>query len=166
MTQQNNPATMVTTAGQVIVMERVFHAPRELVFEMWSNPEHLKHWWGPQEWTLPVCNMDFRPGGTWHFCMKGPDGEEAWGKAVFREIVKPERIVYSDFFSDAEGNYVNDGHASLMTVEFTEQEGQTRITARARFASEAALEASVKMGMVEGFSESWDRLHEYVSSTR
>lgn len=80
----------------VLVLERVFNAPRELVFKMFKEPEHLKHWWGPKGWELPVCNIEFRPGGVWHYCMKCFDrnqgefyGMESWGKAVYKEIVEP-----------------------------------------------------------------------------
>lgn len=145
------------------VMERVFDAPRELVFKAWSDPQHLAQWWGPKGWTLPVCNMDFRPGGVWHYCMRGPEGEEGWGKAVYREIVEPERIVYVDSFADAEGNALEGMPETLITVTFSEQEGKTKLTSCAQFASVADLEATLAMGMVEGLTETWDRLEEYVT---
>jgi uncharacterized protein YndB with AHSA1/START domain len=145
------------------VMERILDAPRELVFQAWSDPKHLEQWWGPKGWTLPVCKMDFRPGGVWHYCMRGPEGEEGWGKAVYREIVEPERIVYVDSFADAEGNALEGMPETVITVTFTEQAGKTKLTSRAQFASAADLETTLGMGMAEGLSETWDRLEEYLA---
>jgi uncharacterized protein YndB with AHSA1/START domain len=156
-------STNMTTAERVFMMERVFDAPRELVFKAWSEPKHVAQWWGPKGWTLPVCEMDFRPGGVWLYCMRGPEGEEGWGKAVYREIVEPERIVYVDAFADAEGNAVEGMPETLVTVEFTELNGKTKITSRAEFASVADLEATLAMGMVEGMTDTWDRLEEYLA---
>jgi len=87
-------------------VERVFAAPRDLVFKAWSEVDRLAQWWGPTGWTLPVCTVDFRPGGVWHYCMQGPGGEQSWGKAVYSEIVPGHRIVYTDSFSDEAGNSV------------------------------------------------------------
>lgn len=155
---------MVSTdlENHVFVMERVFDAPRELVFKAYSDAEYLKQWWGPKGWTLPVSNMDFRPGGTWHYCMRGPDGTEAWGKAVYREIVAPERIVYSDYFSDAEGNTAAGMPESTATVLFTDHNGKTKVTARVQFASAEDLQTTLDMGMSEGMGETFDRLADYL----
>ena len=161
MTATNS--TNVTTAERTLIMERVFDAPRELVFKVWSECKHLAQWWGPKAWTLPVCEIDFRPGGTWLYCMRGPEGEESWGKAVYREIVMPERIVYVDAFADADGNVVEGMPQMLITVEFTELNGKTKITSRTEFASVAELEATLAMGVVEGATETWDRLEEYLA---
>jgi uncharacterized protein YndB with AHSA1/START domain len=148
------------------VMERVFDAPRELVFKAWSDPEFLKQWWGPKGWTLPVCNVDFRPGGVWHYCMQGPGGEEAWGKAIYREIVAPERIVYMDYFSDAEGNVAEGTPETQSTVIFTDHNGQTKVTARAQFASAEDLQTTLDMGMAEGMGETFDRLADYLKEAQ
>ncbi|MEW5961165.1 MAG: SRPBCC domain-containing protein [Chloroflexota bacterium] len=144
-------------------MERVFDAPRELVWQAWTKPEHLAHWWGPKGWTLPVCQIDFRPGGVWHYCMRGPAGEESWGKAVYREIVEPERIVFLDAFADAAGNSVEGMPEMLIMVIFAEHNGQTKLTSRAQFASAADLESVLAMGMAEGLTETWDRLEAYLA---
>jgi uncharacterized protein YndB with AHSA1/START domain len=158
-----NNSTNVTTVENVLIAERTFDAPRELVFDVWSDPKHIAQWWGPKGWTLPVCKMDFRPGGVWHYCMRGPEGEESWGKAVYQEIVKPERIVYIDAFADAQGNAVEGMPEMLITVEFTEFDGRTKLTSRSQFATVADLEATMAMGVVEGMTETWDRLEEYLA---
>jgi uncharacterized protein YndB with AHSA1/START domain len=152
--------TTINVEKKEFVMERVFDAPRELVFRAYAEPELLAQWWGPKGWTLPVCKIDFRPGGVWHYCMKGPGGEEAWGKAIYREIVAPERIVYTDMFSDAAGNVAEGMPEMVTTVTFTEHGGRTKLISRTQFASAADLQATLDMGMAEGAAESWDRLAE------
>jgi len=164
MTKNSSTTTAVTTPSErEFVMERIFAAPRELVWQAWTKPEYLAHWWGPKGWTLPVCNVDFRPGGVWHYCMRGPEGEEGWGKAIYQEIVEPERIVYLDTFSDEAGNSVEGMPEMVITVTFAEHNGKTRLTAHAQFASAADLESVVAMGMVEGLAETWDRLEAYLA---
>ena len=151
---------------RAFVIERIFDAPRELVFKAYSDPEYLKQWFGPKGWTLPVCKVDFRPGGIWHYCMKGPEGEESWGKAVYQEIVEPERIVYADAFSDVEGNVLEDMPELMVTVTFTDHNGQTKLTSRTLFASAADLQTTLEMGMVEGINETFDRLAAYLEGLR
>jgi uncharacterized protein YndB with AHSA1/START domain len=153
-----------TTEPPELVMERTFDAPRALVWRAFTEPERLQHWWGPKGWTLPVCTLDLRVGGVWHYCMRGPAGEEGWGKAVYREIVEPERIVYSDAFSDADGNVAEGMPQMLITVEFADHDGKTKVTSRARFASAADLEATLGMGAVEGMTDTWDRLADYLAT--
>jgi uncharacterized protein YndB with AHSA1/START domain len=158
--------TSISTVSEPpeFVMERVFDAPRALVWKAFTEPERLKHWWGPKGWTLPVCTMDFRVGGIWHYCMRGPEGEEGWGKAIYREIVEPERIVYTDTFADAEGVPVAGMPQMQITVVFIDHDGKTKLISRAQFASRADLDATMAMGMVQGISETWDRLADYLTT--
>lgn len=86
------------------VIARVFNAPRELVWKAWAERERLMQWFGPKGFTMPIAKMDFRPGGTFHYCLRSADGKEMWGKFVYREIVAPERIVLVNSFSDENGN--------------------------------------------------------------
>lgn len=151
---------------QVFIMERVFDAPLELAFKAFSDADLLAQWWGPKGWTLPVCNLDFRPGGVWHYCMRGPGGEESWGKAIYQEIVEPERIVYTDIFSNEEGTTVEGMPQTVVTVTFAEQDGKTKITSRTKFASAADLQAVLDMGLEEGATEVWDRLAEFLERQR
>ena len=76
---------------QEIVMERQFSAPRTLMFQGFTEPEHLKRWWVPQPYTLPVCTFDLRPGGIWHYCLRSPEGQVQCARSVYREIVPPEK---------------------------------------------------------------------------
>jgi uncharacterized protein YndB with AHSA1/START domain len=127
-----------------LVLERTFDAPRELVFRMFEDPEHLSQWWGPRGWEVPVCTVDFRPGGVWHYCMKCMDpaqekffGMESWGKAVYREIVEPERLVYTDYFSDADGNENPDMPATEVTMDFIDLgDHRTKIVSRSAYVSQ------------------------------
>lgn len=158
---------------RVLVLERVFDAPRELVFQMFKDPEHLKHWWGPRGWEIPVCNVDFRPGGIWHYCMKCVDrnqgdfyGMESWGKGIYKEIAEPETVAYTDYFSDAEGTINGDMPATEVTLEFIDQEGKTRLVNRSEYVSAEALKTVMDMGMLEGITETWDRLEERLKTLR
>jgi uncharacterized protein YndB with AHSA1/START domain len=157
----------------VLVLERVFDAPRELVFQMFKDSEHLKRWWGPRGWELPVSKLDFRPGGVWHYCMKCVDknqgdfyGMESWGKQVYHEIVEPEKIVYTDYFSDAEGNENPDMPATKGTLEFIDLGGKTRLVNRSEYATPEGLKAVMDMGMLQGITETWDRLEELVNALK
>ncbi len=156
--------------NKVLVLERVFNAPRELVFKMHKDPEHLKHWWGPKGWELPVCKMDFRPGGKWHYCMKCVDknqgqyfGMESWGLAAYKEIVENKKIVYTDYFSDAEATINKDLPATDVTTELIDLgDGKTKLVSRGVYATPEALKTVMDMGMLEGISQTWDRLEEHL----
>ncbi|MFC4775788.1 SRPBCC domain-containing protein [Paenibacillus sp. GCM10023252] len=157
--------------GQTLILERVFQAPRELVFQVFSEAEHLKHWWGPRGWELTICNVDFRPGGIWHYCMKCVDegqgdffGYESWGKGIYQEIVQAEKIDYTDYFSDAEGTVNADLPATKVSMLFLEHDGQTKLVSRSEYDSKEALQQVIDMGMEQGITETWDRLSEYLAA--
>jgi len=169
----NNAMVSRVENDTVLVLERVFNAPRELVFKMFKEAEHLKHWWGPRGWELPVCNVDFRPGGVWHYCMKCVDqnqgqfyGMESWGKAVYKEIVEGEKIVYQDFFSDAEGGTNEALPSTIVTMEFIEEGGRTKLVNRGEYVSAEALKTVMDMGMLQGITETWNRLEEHLDEVK
>lgn len=156
---------------KVLILEREFNAPRELVFQAFTQAEHLKHWWGPRGWTLPVCHVDFRVGGVWHYCMKCEDknqgdfyGMESWGKSVYREIIVPEKIVAVDYFSDAEGNEAPNMPATIVTLQFIETENGTKVINRGEYASAEDVQKVMDMGMLQGVTETWDRLAQHLES--
>ncbi|KOP78708.1 ATPase [Lysinibacillus sp. FJAT-14745] len=169
----NNSMVARVENDRVLILERVFDAPRDLLFEMFKEPEHLKRWWGPRGWEIPVCTVDFRPGGVWHYCMKCVDenqgdffGMESWGKGVYKEIIEPEKISYTDYFSDAEG-ISNDAMPSTeITLEFIDMGGKTKLINRAEYVSAEALKTVMDMGMEQGITETWDRLNEQVQSLK
>ncbi|HEY3251392.1 MAG TPA: SRPBCC domain-containing protein [Ignavibacteria bacterium] len=125
------------TEKNELVITRIFDAPRELVWKAWTEPEHFKRWWGPKNFTAPSSKMDLRAGGKYLHCMRSPDGKDFWSTGVYREIVKPEKIVYTDSFADEKGNAVPASHYGMpedfptemvVTVTFEELEGKTKMT--------------------------------------
>jgi uncharacterized protein YndB with AHSA1/START domain len=96
-----------------MVVTRVFDAPRELVWKAWTDPKYVMQWWGPKGFTSPVCKMDFRVGGKFLCCMRTPDGQDFWNGGEYHEIVLHEKIVYSMYFTDAQGNKVEPAHYGI-----------------------------------------------------
>jgi len=135
-----------------MTLTRVFDAPRELVFGAWSDPAHLVRWWGPNGFTLPGCEMDFRPGGAYSFVMRGPDGQDYPFHGVYREIVEPERIVFTAIIDNAPGNEL------LTTVTFAEHGGKTRLTVKQTVPTEP-----YARGQKQGWTESLECLAEYLT---
>ncbi|MGQ0543433.1 MAG: SRPBCC family protein [Blastocatellia bacterium] len=107
---------------RTLIIERVFDAPPDVVFEAWTKPEHLTHWWGPNEFTLPFCEIDFRVTGKYRFCMRSPDDIDYWVWGEYREIVRPERIVMTWNREDAEGNLWS---RTVAQLTFAEHDGKT-----------------------------------------
>jgi uncharacterized protein YndB with AHSA1/START domain len=116
------------------VISRVLDAPRDKVWKAWTEVERLKQWWGPKGFTVSHCTVDLRPGGLMHYCLRSPDGHDMWGRFVYREIAKPERLVWVDSFSDEKGGVTRHPMSPgwpremLTTVSFAEQKGATRVT--------------------------------------
>ena len=128
---------MTQETQQEIMIERVFDAPREQVWEAWTDPEQIKKWWGPKDFTAPSIRSDFREGGTYLWAMKSPDGQTYWSTGTFREIVPQERLVVTDSFADEEGNVVPPSKSGIsgdhplearVTVTFEDVEGRTKLT--------------------------------------
>lgn len=161
-----NQADVATPADRTFVMERVFSASRELVFEAFSKPEHLKHWWGPKGWTLPFCELDFRPGGVWLYCMRSPGGEESWGKATYQDIVPPEKITYTDSFVDSDGNVLGEMPQMRITVTFEDLGNKTKVINHVVFESAEDLKTVLDTGMELGLNETWDRLEAFLMQAR
>lgn len=152
------------TNDRELIISRVFNAPKELVFKAWSSCEQLKHWWGPKEWPMHECTMDFRVGGEWRYCLRGPnDGDESWGKAIYREIDNPEKIAYKDHFTDSEGHINKEMPELFVTVEFVDQEGKTRMINTTLFDTPETREKIEEMGAVEGWNSSLDRLEHHLN---
>ena len=150
--------------GLEVVATRTFDAPRNLVFKAWTECDRLVHWWGPKDWTLPVCEMDFRVGGSWFYCMAGPTGEWSCGRSTYEDIVVPERIVYRDAFAERDGSIIEGMPEMRIEVDFAETARRTTITSRTLFVSAKDLEASIAMGMESGLTETWDRLVAYLAT--
>lgn len=157
MTAKSNPATLA--GDREIVATRTFDAPRELVFEVWTDPEHIGRWWGPEGFTTTTHAMEMKPGGVWRFVMHGPDGTDYQNKITFLEVVRPERLVY-EHRGDKDGEPVH----FRTTVTFEEQGKKTCLTMRMTFPSADARDYTVKTyGALEGLDQTLDRLREYVT---
>jgi len=156
MEAKNNVAT--GSSDLELVIERIFDAPRELVWKAWTEPEHLAQWWGPRGFTLPSCKVELRPGGAYRFHMRGPDGDDHWSQGVFREVVAPERIVMAGSWADADGNPTRP--ASVTTVTLEDHDGKTRLTLR-QVIFESVTARDAHRG---GWSSSLERLAEYLAA--
>ena len=142
-----------------VTLTRVLDAPRELVFRMWTDPMHMAQWWGPKDFTNPVCEMDVRPGGKMRIDMRAPDGIVYPMTGTFQEIVEPERLVFVAYAEDHDGNPLLESHT---TVTFEEQGGKTRLTVQARGVASAPIAPQMLAGMEQGWSQSLDRLEALV----
>jgi uncharacterized protein YndB with AHSA1/START domain len=153
----------LAAADETLVVTRLYDAPRELVWKAWTEAERLMRWWAPQGCTTPFCKVDLRVGGLFRYCMRMPEGRDIWGRGVYREIVAPARLVYTDSFADADGNAVPPAYygmsashpaESLVTVTFEAQGGKTRLTLR--HAIPMAVEE--RKGVEQGWGEMLERL--------
>lgn len=148
----------------VLILTRVLNAPRALVWKAFSEPFHLAQWWGPQGFTNPVCELDFRPGGHWRHVMRGPDGAEYETNSTFIEIVPPERIVYRNAVARGAVWRGNPPPSFLRTLSFAEADGSTILTLRAEFESAAEKHSVIRRGFTQGTNESWDKLETYLKA--
>jgi len=139
---------------------RVFDAPRDLVFKAWTDVSHLKRWWGPREFTNPVCEIDLRSGGAIRIDMRSPDGTVYPMKGIFQEIVVPERLIFTSIAMDDTGAPLFE---ILNTVLFSDENGKTKLTVQARVLRATADASQYLDGMEEGWSQSLDRLSEVLT---
>ena len=148
-------SAIVLTAEPELVITRVFDAPAALLFKVWTDPSHVKSWWGPRDYPATHLQMDVRPGGAWRGCLRSNEnGKELWQGGVFREVVEPERIVFT-FAWEEDGER---GLETLVTVTFAEQDGKTRMTFRqAPFQS-----VEGRKGHEGGWSSSFGRLEDHI----
>jgi uncharacterized protein YndB with AHSA1/START domain len=147
--------TLTLKSDLEIELTRVFDAPRRLVFEAHSKPEHVRRWWGRKDSTLTVCDMDFRPGGRWRYVMRKPNGNEYAFRGEYLEIEPPERLVQTFEFEGAPG-------IGRDTLIFTERDGKTTLTATSTFDSREARDAVIDSGMEVGAAELYDRLEQHL----
>jgi uncharacterized protein YndB with AHSA1/START domain len=150
--------TVTTPSDREIQMTRLFDAPRHLVWEAMNKPEHIKRWWGRlgEGYSVPVCEVDLRPGGKWRFVNRHPKGEaEFYGE--YREIVPPERVVFTEIFAP----FPDSG--SLVTAVLTEENKKTRLTVTAQYPSLEVRDMVIGTGMAKGAAASYDRLEEVAS---
>jgi uncharacterized protein YndB with AHSA1/START domain len=159
-------AVVADSPERVLIIERIFDAPRELVFKCWSEPEHLARWIGPKGYSSTILACQLREGGTYRMHMRGSaesvaagfDGQDHWQQGVFREIVPPERIVRTYFWTDAQGRPTSP--ETLLTVTFEDLAGKTKLTLH-----QAVFESITARDLHQGgWSSALDKLTEYVAT--
>jgi uncharacterized protein YndB with AHSA1/START domain len=152
VTDRKNVAKFTFPSDLEIAMSRILDAPRELVFKLCTDPNLVPHWWGPRGLDTTVDKMDMRPGGVWRFVQRGLDGSEYAFHGEYREVVPPERIVDTFEFEGMPG------HVIIETMMFEEHDGKTRLVGTSLFQTVEDRDVMLKSGMLEGWSESMDRL--------
>ena len=150
--------TVTTPSDQEIRMTRLFDAPRHLVFEAMTRPEHVKRWWGclGDGYSVPVCEIDLRIGGRWRFVNRHPKGEAAF-HGEYREVTPPGRVVFTEIFEDFPDV------ESVVTAELSDEGGKTRLTATVRYPSTEVRDMVMSTGMSTGAGISYDRLEDLVA---
>ena len=144
--------TVARAGDREVVMTRAFDATRRQIFDAWTKPGQPPRWMlGPEGWTMPVCEIDLRPGGTWRFVWRKADGTEMAMHGVYREIAAPERLVSTE-------SWGGDWPETLNTLSLSEQEGRTIVTVAILYPSQDAREAALGTGMPHGVAASYDRL--------
>lgn len=150
---------IVLEPGQpTILTRRTFMAPRALVFEAWTNPEHVPRWWGPRALTFVSCAIDLRVGGGWRYVLRAPDGQEVGFRGDYHEIVRPERLV---------GTFVYEpmpGFPATETITFEEQDGRTVVTTLLTHRTVEARDGHAAAGMEPGLRETYTRLDEFLAA--
>jgi uncharacterized protein YndB with AHSA1/START domain len=168
------PEEKATNHDSELVITRIFDASRKLVFKAWTESEHLKHWWGPIGFSITVYKFDIRPGGVFHYSMRSSEGHEMWGKFVFHEIVAPEKLVFVNSYSDAEGNTTRAPYKETPfpleikdILTFTEHEGKTTLSMRRGpiNATEEEIKFFYSMydSMQQGFAGTFSQLDDYLA---
>lgn len=163
---------MADAAGNIerLVVTRVIDAPREIVWKAYTQPEYVQQWWGPKGFTSPLCRSDFRVGGMFLYCMRSPDGQEGWTGGQFHEIIPHEKIVYSLYFADSEGNRVEPEEIGVEheaidgaydEVRFEDLgDGRTKIT----LIGNESMESARASGQLEGIQQTLDKLAAVVAT--
>lgn len=146
-----------TPSDREITLTRLFDAPRRLVWEAMSKPEHVRRWWGilDDQHSVVVCEIDFRVGGAWRFVGRGPKGDYGF-HGIYREIAEPERVVFTEIFDPFPGD------GSVVTSDLAREGNKTRLTVTALYPSKDVRDIVLKTGMADGAAISYDRLEDLV----
>jgi uncharacterized protein YndB with AHSA1/START domain len=169
-------STVKSSAPLPFIISRTFDAPRELMWKAWSERARLMEWFGPKGFAMPAAKMDFRPGGSFHYCVASPDGHEMWGKFVYREIAAPEKIVLVSSFSDEDGGITRHPMSATWPREtlstFTLAEEAGRTTATVHWVPWNATEEEIKTfaaareGMKQGWTGTFEQLAAYLAKAQ
>jgi uncharacterized protein YndB with AHSA1/START domain len=152
---------VTTPTDREVVITRVFDAPRSMVFDSWTKPELLQRWLlGPEGWSMPVCEVDLRVGGSYRFVWRKAGQKDLAMGGVYREVVRPERIVSTEQF-DQDWT----GGETVSTLVFVEKAGKTTVTNTVRYSSREARDGALKTGMEQGIAASYDRLEQLLATS-
>ena len=147
-----------TPSDREIVISRVFNAPRQLVWDAWTKPEYVARWFGADGWTVPVCEIDLRPGGTYRYVMRSAEGQEVIMRGVYREVVAPERLVSTEVFEGFSEVGYRPEDDTVSTAVLTERDGKTTWTGTIVYPSKEIRDGALATPMEEGMNGSFDRL--------
>jgi uncharacterized protein YndB with AHSA1/START domain len=162
VTQLGNDRTTAYTEGPELVMERIFDAPRDLVWTVLNDASRVPNWWGPRNTSMTVEEMDVRVGGRWRWIAHASDGNDAPFKGEYLEVVPPERVVRTEIFDVEPFNAPGMAAVETMTLEDL-GDGRTKLVSRSRFPSEEVLAGALATGMIGGALEAYDRLAEEIA---
>jgi uncharacterized protein YndB with AHSA1/START domain len=155
---RTNATGVATPTDLEIEITRTFDAPRRLVFEAWTTPEHLQRWMlGPEGWSMPVCELDLRAGGLWRFVWRKDDGQEMAMTGEYHVVEPPERLVSTESWGEGWPETLN-------TIVITEEAGQSKLTCTVLYPTREARDAALQSGMTEGVDMSYNRLAELLST--
>ena len=156
----NNGETLqlTTPTDREVVMTRVFDAPRQLVFDAFTKPRLLERWYGAEGWSLAVCEIDLKVGGSFHFVSRRPDGKLIGQRGVYREVAAPARLVHTEWWEDW-----NPGEC-LVTIVLDERDGRTTFTSTVLFPSQDVRDTLLDTGLMDGAAATYDRLAECLAS--
>lgn len=157
MIAKNSEAT--ATSERELTITRIFDAPRSLVFKVWTQPEHFARWLGPKDFTTTFCQMDARLGGTYRACIQSPEGKNHWMQGVYRELVEPERLVFTFAWEDEDSQ---PKHQTIVTVTFVKQGSKTLLT----FHQAVFESVESRDSHRSGWSECFDRLEAYLVNAK
>ena len=158
MTTGSQRLVVTTPSDREIVMTRVFNAPRRLVWAAWTKPEFVARWFGADGWTVPVCEIDLRPGGSYRYVMRGPGGEEVTMRGIYRDVTPPERLVSTETFEGFSEVGYRPEDQTVSTAVLTERDGKTIWTATIVYPSKAIRDGALATPMEDGMNGSFARM--------
>lgn len=156
----------VNKENNTITVKREFAAALALVWDAFTKSEILDQWWAPKPWKARTKTMDFREGGHWHYAMVGPEGEEHWALANYRNIQARKKFTGLDAFADADGHVNKDLPQSTWEVTFADKGQETQVEFHISYDDLAQLEATIQMGFKEGFTMALEGLDELLAGLK
>ncbi len=154
----NNALKLTFPSGLETILTREFNAPRDLVFNVWTTPEHVKNWYGLRSSTMIVCEIDLRVGGAWRYVLQAPDGKQHGHSGVYKDITSPVSLVYSEMYEPLpDMDY-------LVTTTFTENNGKTQLQSHLLYKSQEHRDGHIQAGMEFGMNQTLNRLEELLNS--